>query len=271
MTTRIHETGTDHVLCTVTDHVATITLNRPDKRNAIGRPEMMALGHALEASEDDTDVRVVVLTGAGGAFCAGGDIAGMGDNLGKAGLDDKIRGLQRAQEITTLRLYELSKPTMAALPGVAAGAGMSLALACDLRIAAQGARFVPAFGAIGASGDFGGSWLLSRLIGPGRAKEIYFTGRQIEAKEAEHLGLFNSVVAADALPQATAKTAGHIAAQAPIAVRYMKQNHNRAQIDDLNTSLKQEADRMMRCLHTEDHKHAVEAFFAKRAPVFQGR
>jgi enoyl-CoA hydratase/carnithine racemase len=271
MTTSKRETGTDHVVCEVAGHIATITLNRPEKRNAIGVPEMQALGRALELAEEDQGVRVVVLTGAGSAFCAGGDITGMGGNLGDAGLQDKIDGLRELQEITTLRLYEVSKPTIAALPGVAAGAGMSLALACDLRIAVDGAGFVPAFGAIGASGDFGGSWLLSRMIGPGRAKEVYFTGRRIETEEATRLGLFNRVADLDGWSRAVEELAKTLAAQAPVALRHMKDNHNRAQIDDLRTSLSQEADRMMRCLHTEDHKQAVEAFFAKRPPVFNGR
>ncbi len=271
MTTRNLDTGTDHVLCHVTDHIATITLNRPDKRNAIGSAEMAALGRALEMTQADEDTRVVVLTGAGGAFCAGGDIAGMGDNLGDATLEDKISGLRDAQEATTLRLYDHAKPTIAALPGVAAGAGMSLALACDLRVAVEGAALVPAFGAIGASGDFGGSWLLSRLIGPGRAKEVYFTGRRIETKEAQHLGVFNTVFAADVYTDQVQAVAAHIASQAPVALKYMKENSNLAQVADLKTTLAQEADRMMRCLHTQDHTQAVEAFFAKRPPVFQGR
>jgi len=192
MTTRSIETGTDELLCEVTDHVATITMNRPEKRNALGDQMTPALREILLATETDPDVRVVVLTGSGEAFCAGGDVSGMGDNLGggnTAGrsIDDMVRGLQHAQESVSLRLFDFAKPTIAALPGAAAGAGMSIALACDLRIAADSAVLVPAFGRIGLSGDFGGSWLLSRHIGPGRAKEVYFTGRRIDATEAQAL------------------------------------------------------------------------------------
>lgn len=274
MTTRHLDTGTQDLLCSVTDHIATITLNRPDKRNALGEQLTPALRQALAETEADPDVRVLVLTGAGEAFCAGGDITGMGDNLGGAAkptTDDMIRQLRQAQETVSLRLYEFAKPTIAALPGAAAGAGMSIALACDLRIAADSAALVPAFGRIGLSGDFGGSWYLSRLIGPGRAKEVYFTGRRIAAEEGAALGLFNRVVSLADLPRATLDMATQIAQSAPVALRYMKENHNRAQESDLRTALKMEADRMIRTMQTEDHKNAVKAFFAKQNPVFEGR
>jgi len=276
MTTRSIETGTDELLCEVTDHVATITMNRPEKRNALGDQMTPALREILLATETDPDVRVVVLTGSGEAFCAGGDVSGMGDNLGggnTAGrsIDDMVRGLQHAQESVSLRLFDFAKPTIAALPGAAAGAGMSIALACDLRIAADSAVLVPAFGRIGLSGDFGGSWLLSRHIGPGRAKEVYFTGRRIDATEAQALGLFNRVVPFADLREQTAELAGQLAQNAPIALRYMKENHNRAMTADLKTTMAMEADRMVRCMHTEDHKQAVQAFFAKTKPEFKGR
>ncbi len=274
MTTRHLDTGTDELLCSVTGHVATITLNRPEKRNALGDTLTPALRQALLETEADPDVRVLVLTGAAGAFCAGGDISGMGDNLGGATpprTDDMVRRLQHAQETVTLRLYDYVKPTIAALPGPAAGAGMSIALACDIRIASTSGCLVPAFGQIGLSGDFGGSWLLSRLIGPGRAKEVYFTGRRIKAEEGLELGLFNRVVAGEELEAACGALAGQIAAGAPIALRYMKENHNRAQATDLKSALAMEADRMIRTMRTEDHKRAVKAFFAKEKPVFEGR
>lgn len=272
MTTRHLETGTDDLLCSVTDHVATITLNNPSKRNALGDALTPALRQMLLETEADSDVRVLVLTGAGEAFCAGGDIGGMGASLGaECSTDEMIRNLQHAQETVSLRLYEFAKPTIAALPGPAAGAGMSLALACDLRVAADSACLVPAFGHIGLSGDFGGSWYLSRLIGPGRAKEVYFTGRRIEASEGAALGLFNRVVPHADLPAATTELAGRIAAGPPVALRYMKENHNRAQVADLKTTMAMEADRMVRTMRTQDHKQAVTAFFEKKTPVFEGR
>lgn len=276
MTTRVLETGTTDLLCSVTDHVATLTLNRPSKRNAFGDAMTAALREMLSQTEADPDVRVLVLTGAGDAFCGGGDVSGMGDNLGgdkpPATIDEMVRVLQQAQETISLRLYEFAKPTIAALPGAAAGAGMSLALACDLRVAADSAMLVPAFGRIGLSGDFGGSWYLSRLIGPGRAKEVYFTGRRIAADEAAALGLFNRVVARADLQDAVDELAGHLAKGAPVALRYMKENHNRAMVSDLKTTMAMEADRMVRTMHTTDHKKAVTAFFAKQdTPEFSGR
>ena len=274
MTTRRIKTGTPEVLASVSDHVATITLNRPEKRNALSESLTPALRAALDAAESDPDVRVIVLTGAEGAFCAGGDVGGMGDKLGGGtppSTDDMIRRLQVGQEAVSLRLHDCPKPTIAALPGPAAGAGMSIALACDMRIAATSATLVPAFGRIGLSGDYGGSWFLSRLIGPARAKEVYFTGRRIDPEEGLTLGLFNRVVPDEELAQATAEMAGQIAASAPIALRYMKENHNRAQVMDLKSTLAMEADRMIRTMQTEDHKRAVKAFFAKEKPVFEGR
>jgi len=275
MTTREIDTGAPDLLCSVRDHVATITLNNPARRNALSDTLTPALRRMLVATEADPDVRVLVLTGAGGAFCAGGDIGGMGNTLagGEAApdVDAMIRRLREGQESVALKLHEFSKPTIAALPGPAAGAGMSIALACDLRIAGQSAFLAPAFGAIGLSGDFGGSWFLSHLIGPGRAKEVYFTSRRIASEEALALGIFNRVVPDEDLTAATVELAGQIARAAPIALRYMKENHNRAQQSDLRTCLAMEADRMIRCLLTEDHKAAAKAFFEKRTPEFKGR
>jgi len=186
-------------------------------------------------------------------------------------LDDAIRKLQHGQETLTLRLFDLTKPTIAALPGAAAGAGMSIALACDLRIAAQSAFITTAFANIGLSGDYGGSWLLTQLVGVARAKELYYTGRRVGADEGLALGIFNEVVADEDL-QARAKVlAQTIASGPPVALRYMKENLNRAVGTDLRSALALEADRMVRCTRTEDHREAVQAFIGKRKPTFQGR
>jgi enoyl-CoA hydratase/carnithine racemase len=268
------ETGTEELLCSVTDHVATLTLNRPEKRNAMGAEMMPALARMLVDLDADDDVRVLVLTGAGEGFCSGGDIANMGKKIGPAAkltLEEKIEGLREAQEASSLALYQFSKPTIAALPGPAAGAGMSLALACDLRIAADSAFLAPAFGAIGASGDFGGSWYLTNLIGPGRAKEVYFTNRHIMAQEAQALGVFNRIVPANDLRGAAQEMAADIAKGAPIAHRYMKENLNLAVVSDLKTTMLQEGDRMVRALHTEDFANAAMAFMMKQKPEFKGK
>ena len=272
------DTGTEELLCSVEDHIATVTLNRPEKRNALSDRLTPALREILLQLEADADVRVVVITGAGKGFCAGGDVSGMASNpIGaatekrQASLEDTVRTLQHRQETLTLRLHELAKPTIAALPGAAAGAGMSIALACDLRIAATSAFLAPGFANIGLSGDYGGSWFLSNLVGTGKAKELYFTGRRIQAEEALALGIFNEVVPDDDLPARTKELATAIASGPPIAIRYMKENINRAALSDLKTCLEMEADRTVRCARTEDHKEAVSAFLGKRKPTFSGR
>lgn len=273
MTTRHLDTGTDELLCSVTDSVATITLNNPAKRNALSDNLTPALRRMLEETRDDPDVRVLVLTGADGAFCAGGDVGGMAETLSGGGApdaDSMIARLREGQNSVSLALYTFPKPTIAALPGPAAGAGMSIALACDLRIASENAFLAPAFGAIGLSGDFGGSWYLSHLIGPGRAKEIYFSSRRIEASEAFRLGIFNRVVPDNKLAETTAYLAASLAEGPPIALSYMKENINRAATADLPTALDWEADRMIRSMLTEDHKGAARAFLEKRKPSFNG-
>jgi enoyl-CoA hydratase/carnithine racemase len=266
------ETGTEQLLCSVRDHVATVSFNRPERRNALGDIVTPALREILLVLEADPDVRVIVLTGEGKAFCAGGDVKGMGAGRGEDSrtVDEKIRELQHRQHGLTLRLHELPKPTIAALPGAAAGAGMSIALACDIRIGSTNAFLVPGFAAIGLSGDYGGSWQLTQLVGPAKAKEIYFSGRRVAAEEALALGILNEVVAEDRLAARTAELAGQIASGPPLAIRYMKQNINRATQADFRTCLDWEADRLVRVAQTADHREAVQAFIEKRPPTFRG-
>ena len=272
------DTGTERLLVTLDRGVATVTLNRPDKRNALGSDLTPALRDALLRVEADPRVRVVVITGAGKAFCSGGDVSGMNRQPGPAPeeaairptVQDHVRALQHAQETLTLRLYELSKPTIAALPGAAAGAGCSIALAADLRIGAASAFITTAFANIGLSGDYGASWLLAQLVGVARAKELFFTGRRVGAQECLALGIFNEVVPDAELADRTRALAERIAAGPPIALRYMKENLNRAARDDFATCLKLEADRMIRSMQTADHREAVAAFLEKRAPMFTG-
>ena len=269
-------TGTEQLLCDVEDGVATITLNRPERRNALSNELTPALRQMLLTVEADASVRCVVITGAGRAFCSGGDVSGMGGNTGTSSappssLEDSVRRLQHGQETLTLRLFDLAKPTIASLPGPAAGAGLSIALACDLRIAASSAFVTTAFANIGLSGDYGGSWLLTQLVGVARAKELYFTGRRVSADDALALGIVDEVVADDRLVERARILAQSIASGPPIAIRYMKQNLNRAVGADLRTCLAEEAEGMVRCTRTEDHREAVRAFMAKRKPVFTGR
>ena len=270
------DTGTDELLCNVDERVATITLNRPEKRNALSDPLTPALRQTLLDLETRSDVGCIIITGSGSAFCAGGDVGGMGASKTPAdapqpSAEERTRTLIQKQETLTLRLADHAKPTIASLPGVAAGAGLSIALACDIRIAAASTFITTAFRNIGFSGDYGGSWLLTQLIGPSRAKDLYYTARRVHADEAVQLGLFNRVVADEELASATLELARQIASGPPIALGYMKENINRAVTGDLRSCLALEADRMTRCAATKDHKEAVSAFLEKRPPLFSGR
>lgn len=273
------DTGTDELLCELAERVATITLNRPEKRNALSDNLTPALRAILLELESDTRVGCVLITGAGKAFCAGGDVSGMGsgasteppDDRPPPTLEDGIRALQHKQETLTLRLHQLAKPTVAALPGPAAGAGLSIALACDIRLACESAFITTAFRNIGLSGDYGGSWLLTQLVGPAKAKELYFTSERIGAAECKALGIVNQVFSDDTFRADAFDFARQIAMGPPIALRYMKENLNRAITADLKTCLEMEADRLVRCTRTEDHREAVSAFLNKRQPQFKGR
>ncbi|MGR8919166.1 MAG: enoyl-CoA hydratase-related protein [Gammaproteobacteria bacterium] len=269
------DTGTPELLCEVSDGVATLTLNRPEKRNALSDRLTPALRAVLPLLDAREDVRVVVLTGAGRAFCAGGDVSEMGGGSLAADaertFERKLAELIEKQRTLTLRLYELATPTVAALPGAAAGAGFSIALACDLRLAAASAFVTTGFGNIGLSGDYGASWLLGRLVGPAIAKDLFFTGRRVGAEEGLRLGIFNATAADEDFAMLVDETARRIAAGPPIALRYMKQHLNRAADTDLASCLAMEAEHLLRCAQTDDHREAVQAFLDKRPPEFRGR
>lgn len=269
-------TGTDELLCDLSDGVATVTLNKPHKRNALGDILTPALRAILLTLEEDARCGAVVITGAGRAFCAGGDVSGMGGRAKAAKpakapprtAEDNVRTLVHKQETLTLRLHELAKPTIAALPGPAAGAGLSIALACDLRVMADSAFITTAFANIGLSGDYGGSWLLTQLVGPAVAKDLYMTARRVSAEECLALGIANRTVAFDALQDEARRLALGIANGPRTAIRYMKENINRALTADFKTCLAMEADRMVRTSATDDHREAVRAFMEKRQPQF---
>jgi enoyl-CoA hydratase/carnithine racemase len=270
------DTGTDELLCHIEDRVATITLNRPEKRNALSDHLTPALRQTLLELDTRTDVGCLLITGAGSAFCAGGDISGMGGGAKNADapkptFQERVRTLKHKQETLTPRLFEHSKPTIAALPGVAAGAGFCIALACDIRVATKSAFVTTAYRNIGFSGDYGGSWLLNQLIGPAKTKELFFTGRRVQSDEAFALGIFNQVFADEDFLAESQALAKHIAAGPPVAIGYMKENINAAIGCTLRTSLELEADRLMRCSSTQDHKEAVSAFMEKRTPIFTGK
>ena len=268
------DTGTDELLCDLDERVATITLNRPEKRNALSDFLTPALRQTLLELDTRQDVGCIVITGAGKAFCAGGDVSGMGGGRPEGPrptIEDSIRTLQHKQETLTMRLFNHAKPTIAALPGAAAGGGMCIAIACDLRIGAESSFITTAYRNIGFSGDYGGSWLLTQLVGVSKAKELFFTARRVQADECLALGIFNEVVPDEDLRARAQELAREIAGGPPVALAYMKENINRAVTGDLKICLAMEADRLIRCAPTQDHKEAVTAFLEKRPPTFTGK
>jgi len=274
---RTIETGTDDLLARVEDGVAVLTMNRPERRNAMSNPMMAAMAAALREAETSPEVRCVVLTGAGGAFCAGGDVKGMNErNTGGGGgrratLDEAIAAQRRSQRDTAGKLYAMPKPTLASLPGAAAGAGLSLALSCDLRIASENAVLVTSFARVGFSGDYGGTFFLTQLVGSAKARELYFLSERVDAKQAEQLGLVNQVVPEAALEEKTMELARRLAQGPSIAYRYMKENLNRAVAGELGDCLDLEATHHVHTGMTEDHRNAARAFVEKRTPAFEGR
>ena len=261
---------TDHLLETHADGITTLTMNRPEARNAMSGEMLGALLAAMPRLADDPSVRLVVLTGAGGAFCAGGDVKGFaseasGGSRPRAGADASGGGFNLERRVQNLRagtelsrwLHEMPKPTLAIIPGPAAGAGLSLALACDLRIAVDTAKFTTAFSKIGLSGDYGGSYFLPHLIGAAKARELYFTADLVSAAEAERIGLVNKLFPAATFAADSAAYARRIADLPTIALGYMKKNLNTGLRSSLSEVLDAEAIHMIRTFETEDHKGAA--------------
>jgi 2-(1,2-epoxy-1,2-dihydrophenyl)acetyl-CoA isomerase len=263
--------GTD-LLEQVKDGVAVLTLNRPDRLNAMSRPMLDALLEALPRLAEDPEIGVVVLTGAGRGFCAGGDVKAMaeGNELGGHTMEEKAQALRSRME-TSRWLHEMPKPTIAMMRGPAAGAGLSLAMACDMRIASDTIRLGTAFARVGYSGDFGGSYYLTQLVGTAKARELYFTADLLDAQQALGLGLVNRVVADARLEEETMALASRLARGPRVAYRYMKRNMNAAESASLKEMLDLEAWHHTRTGMTEDHREAARAFVEKREPQFKGR
>jgi 2-(1,2-epoxy-1,2-dihydrophenyl)acetyl-CoA isomerase len=262
----------DEVLLKSLDEgVLTLTMNRPDRLNALN-PEMMHNLHAaLEKAAADRAVGAIVLTGAGGAFCSGGDVKAMAEGGARElTYDVRVRRLRHRMEAARL-LHEIPKPTIAMMRGAAAGAGLSMALACDLRIASETARLTTAFAKVALSGDYGGSYFMTRLVGPAKARELYFTSPRLDAREALALGLVNRVVADGALEAETRVLALALARGPRVTLGYMKENMNLAERAGLSEVMDAEGLRHTRCAETEDHREAAAAFVEKRAPAFKGR
>ncbi len=268
------DTGTADLLATLDQGVLTLTLNRPDARNAMSEAMNHALAQQLASAELDPLVKCVVITGAGKGFCAGGDVKGMANrNAGGRTLtvDEAIHRQRVNQRATSGKLFKMPKPTLAALPGAAAGAGLSLALACDLRIMARGAVMTTAFARVGFSGDYGGTYFMTQLVGTAKARQLYYLSERISAEEALALGLCNWVCEPEDLVARTREIAHRLAAGPTVAYRYMKENLNRALAGEVDDCLDLEATHHVHCGATEDHREAARAFVEKREPVFHGR
>jgi enoyl-CoA hydratase/carnithine racemase len=271
----MYDTGTPQLLCTLRDRVATLTLNRPDARNALSTELTTALRGAIAWATSAEEVGALVVTGADSAFCAGGDVKAMGRTASRdtpaPSWEAQFQELRARHREIAGALHALRKPTIAALPGPAAGAGMAIALACDLRIAAESAFLSTAYARIGLSGDYGIAWLLTRIVGPARARELMLTAARIDAKRAEQIGLVNRVVLNDALATEAFEWARELAHGPQIAYGYIKDNLDEALTIDHFTAIDREADRLLKARTTDDHREAVRAFAEKRAPRFQGR
>jgi len=273
---RTIETSTEHLLAHVEDGVAWLTMNRPERRNAFSGEMLAGLARALEDAEAASDVGCVVLTGAGGAFCAGGDVKGMAESNASAkegsGIDARIHAQRLSQRATAGRIYTMPKPVIASLPGAAAGAGFALAMACDLRIASESAVLLTSFARVGFSGDWGGTFFATQVVGSARARELYYLSERVSAAEALRVGLVNRVVPAAELEKQTRELALRLASGPTVAYRYMKENLNRAASGaEVFECLDLEVTHHVHTGLTEDHREAARAFVEKREPTFRGR
>jgi enoyl-CoA hydratase/carnithine racemase len=266
------DTGTTELLCSIRDRVAVVTLNRPDARNALSDQLTPALRRMVQLCADDDRIGALLITGAGTAFCAGGDVKGMGDrsNSKSVPLEERIADLRHKQRTLTGAIVGLRKPTVAALPGAAAGAGLAIALACDIRIAARSAFVTTGYLRIGLSGDYGISSLLIRAVGASRARELLLFSNRIDATSAERIGLVHRVVDDEHLLDEAFDSARQLAMQPATALGFIKDNLDEAETTDFLTSMDREAERLIGAMQSEDHAEAVRAFIAKRQPRLPG-
>jgi 2-(1,2-epoxy-1,2-dihydrophenyl)acetyl-CoA isomerase len=259
----------DHILTRESEGILTVTLNRPDKLNAFVGHMRRDLAEVLEHAGSDRNVRVVIITGAGRAFCAGGDIAFMADLMKRRDAEEFARILGAGHRVITA-IRQMTKPVIASVNGPASGAGCNLAFACDLRIASTTATFSQSFVKVGLHPDWGGTYFLPRLVTPNKACEMFFLGDAIDAAEAARLGIVNKVVSPDELDAATMGIAERLRAAPPIAIAAAKQAVYMSEAAELDEMLRYETEVQMRCFDSEDGHEGVQAFLEKREPRFTG-
>src|SRR3954469_23911050 len=259
----------DMVLQKLEGGLLTITMNRPERKNALN-PEMVAgLVEAARRAADDPEVRAVLFKGAGGSFCVGGDVKSMAAGRAPLPFEVKMANLRRGMEVSRI-LHQMPKPVVAQLDGAAAGAGLSMALSCDLRVASESCKITTAFAKVGFSGDYGGTYFLTQLPGSARARELYLTSPVLTAKEAHAIGMVTKVVPDAEIDAAAHELALSLAQGPSIALGFIKRNINNAEHLALEDCFDGEAIHHTRCSDTEDHKEATKAFVEKRKPTFKG-
>jgi len=257
-----------HILANIKSGIATIILNRPEKLNILDEAMKSDFVRIIKQLDSDNDVKVLILTGSGNVFCAGGDIQGF-----KNRYDDFVKrdgAIPYYVNIIGETMINVSKPIIAAVNGHAVGGGLSIAIACDIRIASDNAMFNAGFTRVGLVPELGSSFNLPRLVGIGKALELVMTARDFSSYEAERIGLVNRVVSFDELHEATFEVAEQIAANPPIAVRMAKKAIRHAIEGSAKEALEYETHLMTYCLGTRDHNEAITAFLAKRNPKFRG-
>jgi len=259
----------EHIQVTESDCILTITLNRPDRLNAFIGHMRRDLAEALEHAGSDRNVRVVIITGAGRAFCAGGDVAFMAELMKRREAEEFSRILGAGRRVI-FAIRQMTKPVIASINGPASGAGFNLALACDLRIASTNATFSQSFAKVGLHPDWGGSYFLPRLVTPNKACEMFFLGDSIDAEEAARLGIVNQVVAPEELETATTQLAERLRAAPPIALAAAKHAVYMSQAAELEEMLRYETEVQLRCFDSDDGHEGVQAFLEKREPKFTG-
>jgi enoyl-CoA hydratase/carnithine racemase len=271
-TTEPNEGHGPEVLYEVADHVATITLNRPHRRNAISVRMLQLLTELFAKADDSPDVRVVILTGAGKGFCSGLDIkdAMAGSGIGGTGGGGGGSFMQ-TRNLPTVILQEMDTPIIAVLNGAAAGYGLDLALGCDMRLMASSATLLPGFAKRGVVPESGGTWYLPRLLGWAKAAEVSYLGRDLDAAEAERIGLVNRAVPDDELMALAHEWAGEIAANAPLAIRAMKRLFRHGQTQDFASHSHHVLLQTMQLFGTKDFQEGLVSFMEKRPPEFRGR